>query len=44
MTTVRDAMQLLSGAKKVGISWGGCVTDIGSTNKILEMVLTFGYP
>lgn len=36
MTTVRDAMQLLSGAKKVGISWGGCVTDIDPTND-LEM-------
>ena len=36
MTTVRDAMQLLSGAKKIGVSWGGCVTDIDPTND-LEM-------
>ena len=36
MLTVKETMQLLSGAKKVGISWGGCVTDIDPTND-LEM-------
>lgn len=36
MTTVKDAITLLSGAKSVGISWGGCVTDIDPTNE-LEM-------
>ena len=38
--TVKETMQLLSGAKKIGISWGGCVTDIDPTNKISERVLT----
>lgn len=36
MLTVKEAMQLLSGAEKVSISWGGCVTDIDPTND-LEM-------
>lgn len=36
MLTVKETMQLLSGAKKVGISWGGCVTDIDPTSD-LEM-------
>lgn len=36
MLTVREAINLLSGAKSVGISWGGCVTDIDPTNE-LEM-------
>lgn len=36
MTTVKEAIRLLSGAKKVGVCWGGCVTDIDPTNE-LEM-------
>ena len=36
MLTVREAVSILSGAESVGISWGGCVTDIDPTNE-LEM-------
>lgn len=34
MLTIREAINLLSGAKSVGISWGGCITDIDPTSEL----------